>query len=327
MIKELLEKIVFKEKEDVINTKFMRQRLTNNGKPLYDYNFMMNLNEKDYPKYIKKIYLTKMGEKLNLRNPKSINEKIQWLKIYDSTPLKTKLTDKILVKEWAKDKIGNEYVKPSIMICDSFDEIDFNNLPDKFIVKCNHGCKWHFYVKNKEKFLKQENLYNLSKRQMEYWLSHNYFGLSDFEIQYKDIVPHILIEPLLASPLDDEPEQIQIYCFNSVPKIFYRYKRHQGEQKKIIYNTYDEEYNEIDLQFVLGSESYKQAANDYLKQAVNLSKELCKDFKFVRVDWMLSNDKLFFEEMTFTPFSGYYLFEPNKHHWYLKLGKMINLRG
>ena len=96
MLKELLKKFT---KNDI-------------GEPPYDYDLLINLKESEYPKYLKKMFYNITGKKLNLRHPKTFNEKIQWIKLYDSTPLKTQLTDKVLVRDWVKDKIGDEYLKP-----------------------------------------------------------------------------------------------------------------------------------------------------------------------------------------------------------------------
>ena len=86
-------------------------------------------------------YFEKTGKKLDLSNPRTINEKIQWSKLYDSTPLKTRLADKLLVREWVKERIGEQYLIPHLGVWENFDDIDFNNLPKRFALKCNHGCK------------------------------------------------------------------------------------------------------------------------------------------------------------------------------------------
>ena len=117
-------------------------RLRNNGASAFDYNYMMALDKKDYAKYLCEAYLIKTGQKLNLKHPKTLNEKIQWLKIYDNIPIKAQLTDKILVRDWVKDKIGEEYLKPVLWIGDKFEDIPFDTLPDSFIIKANHGCRW-----------------------------------------------------------------------------------------------------------------------------------------------------------------------------------------
>ena len=288
----------------------------------FDYDFVMSLDEKQYPKYLRYIYQIKTGEKLNLRHPKTINEKIQWLKIYDNLPIKTQLTDKVLVRDWVKDRIGVEYLKPILAICNDYNEIDFDNLPDSFIIKCNHGCKWHVVVKNKSSFLQNKKLLALTKLYMDKWLSQTYFGWSDFETQYKNIVPKILIEPLLRKNvlLAERESGIHIFCFNSQPKIFHSFEFSEQENKRV-FSTYDHNFKNIEI-FSLTQE---KKPDEYIKKAVELSKILCKGFKFVRIDWFIFNDKLYFEEMTFTPCSGY--IDIKDQNLQLKLGNMLNLKG
>ncbi len=93
----------------------------------------------------------KVGYKLNLDDPKTFNEKIQWMKIYDNDPLKTQLSDKYLVREWVKEKIGEKYLIPLYGVWNSFDEINFNLLPEQFVLKSNHGCSFNYIDKEKRK--------------------------------------------------------------------------------------------------------------------------------------------------------------------------------
>ena len=183
-----------------------------------------------------------MGRKLNLRNPKILTEKIQWLKLYDNLPIKTSLTDKVLVRDWIKSKIGEKQLTPVFQICSSFEEIDFENLPNKFMVKCNHGCKWQYTVKDKETYLKHDFLISYSKRMVDDWMKQTFYGWSDFELQYKDIQPKILIEKLLCETSDKPKTEFEIWCFNSIPKYF-TIIDNEAENR----NIYDENYNLIDI--------------------------------------------------------------------------------
>lgn len=281
----------------------------------------MDLDEKEYPKYIKQIYRAATGRKLNLKNPKRFSEKIQWLKLYDNLPIKTTLTDKILVRDWIEEKIGSEYLKPIISINNTYDEIDFTNFPDCFIIKANHGCKWHYKIKNKAKFLESEALQEIIKRQLNDWLSISFFPFAGLETQYKNIVPKLISEPLLLDNPQDKADEIEIYCFNGKPKIFQHIKYTNPRQVSI----YDENFNNIDLKFLPNYELQNKPVDDCIRQAVELSKKLCLDFKLVRVDWLIYKDKIYFNEMTFTPFSGLYNFEDDS--WDYRLGNMLNLKN
>ena len=191
---------------------------------LYDYNFLISLNKKEYPKYLKEFFKIETGEELNLDNPKTFNEKIQWLKLYDCTPLKSLLSDKVKVRYWIKDKIGEKYLKPLVWVGKHFDDIPFKELPEAFVIKANHGCKWQYMIKSKNKFLREENLFKYIKMRFDGWMQQTFFPFAGFEMQYKNIEPQILIEPLLLHSPSDSPTEYEIYCFNSVPKIYQKIK-------------------------------------------------------------------------------------------------------
>ena len=246
---------------------------------------MMSLTEKDYPKYLAMAYYAKTGRKLNLRHPKTLNEKIQWLKLYDNLPIKTQLADKVLVRGWIKEKIGEEYLKPVLWIGDKFDNIPFDKLPDSFIIKCNHGCKWHVLIKDKNKFLENKFLVKTAKEKIDNWLLQSFFGWSDFETQYKNIEPKIIIEEFLKG----NNGGILVWCANSQTFI-------------------DSPGEELE------------------KEALSLSKVLAQGFKFVRVDWMIYKQRLYFEEMTFTPVSGFFPDDVLAKDFYKNLSKNVILK-
>ncbi len=288
--------------------------------PPYDYKFIINLQEREYPKYLKKFFFYATGKDLNLNNPKTFNEKIQWLKLYDNSRLKTQLTDKVLVRGWIKEKIGEEYLKPVLWIGKNFDEIPFDKLPNTFIIKANHGCRWNYRIKNKELFLKNEVLYQIVRKRMNEYMEISFFPFAGFELQYKDINPQIIIEELLLENVNETPREIEIYCFNGKPQIFQKIK--YGDNAEV--SIFNKDYENINLKFLNTYVLKEERADELLKQAVNLSEKLAGDFKLVRVDWLIYKDRLYFNEMTFTPFSGHYLFEDNS--WNYKLGKMLNIK-
>lgn len=281
---------------------------------------MANLDEKEYPKYLKEIYKFFTGKKLNLKHPKTFSEKIQWLKLYDTTPLKTQLTDKVLVRDWIKDKIGEEYLKPVLQICKSFEELEFDKFPNSFIIKANHGCKWHYKIKDKEKVLSNEVLMTIMQSHFDGWMYDNFFAYAGFELQYKDIQPQIMVEPLLLDNPNDKPTEIEIYCFNGKAKISQEIKY----ATKRTASVFDENLKSIDLKLKKNYTIENKEPDDLLKLAVALSEKLSEEFKLVRVDWLIYHDKIYFNEMTFTPFSGFYEFEDDKTD--KKLGKMLNLK-
>ncbi len=291
------------------------------GEPPYDYDLLISLDEKEYPKYLKKMYKTFLGKDLNLKNPKTFSEKIQWLKLYDNSPLKTTLTDKVLVRDYVKEKIGEEYLKPVLQVCKTFDEINFDELPESFIIKANHGCKWQYKIKNKSKFLEKKELVEYVKRQFTGWLEQSFFPWAGFEMQYRDIVPQILIEPILLSQNSEFSMEYEVYCFNGQPQILQKIKHSAPAECSV----YDKDFAPSSILFNLSHVRVEEdEIDDNLKKATELSKVLAKDFKLTRIDWLVQDDKFYFNEMTFTPYSGFYIFEDKNLD--LELGKMLNLK-
>ena len=297
--------------------KFKKKRDIQN--PPFEYEFLKHLNEKDYPKYLKKLFEYNMGYKLNLKNPKTFNEKIQYLKLYDATELKTKLTDKVLVRDWVKLKIGEDYLKPALCICNKFNEINFDDLPNSFIIKANHGCKWHFIIKDKKTFLEKPDLYNIVEENFNFWISQNFTFYGGFELQYKNIIPKIIIEPILIDDDKSFPVEIEVYCFNGVP-YFYQKIKYSNPPVSCVYTR---NFNKAKLCFRARYIHVWEEADNNLKLAAEMSKILSKDFVFVRVDWLVYANRIYFNEMTFTPFSGFNHFP--KEDADLVLGNMIDL--
>ncbi len=285
----------------------------------------MSLNENDYPFYLSQAYFVKTSQKLNLKHPKTLNEKIQWLKLFDNKQQKSELTDKVLVRNWVREKIGDEYLKPVLWIGDKFDDIPFDSLPISFIVKCNHGCKWHFVIKDKFRFLNEKRLFNTIKMYTDNWLQQSFFGWSDFETQYLNINPKIIIEALMFDDNINYNNEIEVWCFNGKPKIIQNV--HYNIDKCCYYYTFDENFNSINFKIAGQNEFCEPKIDDNFKKAVELSKILAADFKFVRVDWLIYNNNLYFGEMTFTPYSGYIFFNENHYELQHKFGRLLNLKG
>lgn len=298
------------------------------GEPPWEYDFLINLDENEYPKYLRKIYFYRTGKELPLvrdkvtgnliidkNKCKTFNEKMQWIKLYDASPIKKVCTDKLLVRDFVAEKTGNRYLKNKLQVCNAFDEIDFEKLPNAFVMKCNHGCKWHYIIENKKDYQGNKRLFENSKRQMNGWLEQEFWPWEGFEMHYKGISPKILIEPFMK-----ENRLIEIYCFSGKAKI-YADVHLKGGIKICIYN---EDFSYSDL--VLKNEDKKHMtqfpADDQLKEAVELSEKLSKEFKFVRADWMVYENHLYFEELTFTTYSGFTSFEKK---WNETMGNWIEI--
>jgi len=287
--------------------------------PPFRYDFLLGLKASEYPFYLKKIFKYATGDELNLDNPRTFNEKIQWLKLYDCSALKTRLTDKVLVREWVKEKIGSQYLKPLLWIGKSFDEIPWKILPDSFIIKCSHGCGWNHVIKNKLVLLQEKDLYRILKRHFDGWMYQNFFPVAGFELQYKNIVPQLLIEELMMNDINTKPLEIEVYCFNGIPKIIQEIRYSTPREASV----YDENFNQINLKFKPDYIFNYKIAEKLSKEAKEISGILAHNFKLARIDWLVYNNKIYFEEITFTPFSGFYIFE--EPDWNKKLGDMLQL--
>lgn len=264
---------------------------------------ILNMPKEKYPSYLRKKYFVEVDEIINFKNLKHVGEQIQWLKLYDNTPIKTQLTDKILVRDWIKEQIGEEYLKPVYWVGDKFDDIPFDTLPDEFYIKTNHGCKWHMHIKDKNKLLAEKPLYVYVKKKFEKWLNSK-FGLQNLELQYLNIEPKLFIEENVNKSSQNGNIDIEVWCFNGITKQINKIQYNQTTGNQHV--GYDENFNVIKIKTYNDEKPQNLKVCDNLKIAKELSKQLSKNFNFVRIDWLLSDEKLYFNEMTFTPAAGFF---------------------
>jgi len=292
------------------------------GEPPWNYYFLINLEEEKYPAYLKKLFKYKTGYDLHLNNPKTFNEKIQYIKLYGASDLKRRLSDKILVRSFAAEKIGAQYLKPALQICSKFEDIDFDKLPDSIVIKCSHGCKWQAVIENKERHIKNGNI-QYTHNNIRGWLKQEFWPWGGFEMQYKGAVPKVIIEPLMRENPGLISPELNVYCFNGSPKFIVKIHGGVPENTTGAITIYDENLRCIKSIFKFAEDIFDKPADENVKLALLLSSELSKNIDFVRVDWMIYNGRLYFAEMTFTPFSGFVHFRSIKDD--LKLGKLINI--
>lgn len=280
-----------------------------------DYAYYCRLPVFMYPGELKRWYKKVTGFSLDLKNPKSFNEKIQWLKLYDSTPLKTRLADKYLMREWIKKKIGGKYLVPLLGVWDSFDEIDFDKLPDKFALKTNHGSSWNIIVDNKSAFNQAE-----AKEKFDTWMGLNFAFRMGFELQYMNIPRKIIAEKYLENT--EGLKDYRFYCFNGKPYQIW-VDIYSGTPNHLR-SIFDMDWNQIPLKCTWpdGGALLNEKPKNFEKMK-EFAALLSRDFSFVRVDFFEVNGKLYMGEMTFTPMSGLGKFEPLK--WDNKLGDLLIL--
>lgn len=292
----------------------------NQNNEKYGYDFCKVLPVEEYPKYLKKIYKIKTGKTLNLEKPKRFTEKIQWLKLYDNLPIKKTLTNKLTARELIEPKIGSEYFPKIYGIWDKFEEIPFDALPETFMLKANHGCKMNIGVSNKTIFL--NNGLEPARELFKKWMVTNFTFACGFELQYDNIPRKIYAEEKLTGINNKRPIEYNIHCFNGKPTFIEQFF-YDKKNTPIGYALYDFNWNIIPVAYARKMYKPIQSKPNFLQEMFQISEKLSKDFKFVRVDFLDTGLKLYFSEMTFTPYSGFMKFKPDKYDQIL--GDLINL--
>lgn len=268
--------------------------------------------------YLKIIFWTQMDYKLNLYHPKTFNEKLQWLKIYNRKPEYTSMVDKYAVKEYVAKIIGEEYIIPTFGVWDSPDEIDFGKLPRKFVLKTTNGGGSDGVIVCTDK----SNL-DLSsiRKKIKKALKLNIYSLYR-EWPYKNVKHRIIAEQLLEVDGDTNVDDYKLFCFSGTVKLFkIDFDRHAMHKA----NYYDTKLNLLDLQEDVCPPDYNRPIKlpTNIDKMIELAEVLSKDIPFVRIDFYNINGKIYFGEITFFPAGGLGTFTPRE--WDIKLGKYIKL--
>lgn len=250
--------------------------------------------------YIKLYYRLRVGRKLNMDNPTTLNEKLQWMKFNYRFPLQTIVSDKYLVRDYVENKIGIEYLIPLYGNWLNFDDIDFDALPDQFVLKCNHDSGGLAICKDKKTF-DQEN----AKKKINKSLKDNFFYIGR-EYQYKNIIPRIICEKFISDN-GNVPMDYKIYCFNGKPDVILVCKnRFRNDSHRAQYLYFDQNWNFVPL-----NKGDELSENPNIEKPKNLDKmlsiarKLSEDFIFARIDLYNIEGKIYFGEITLTPNSGF----------------------
>lgn len=285
-------------------------------KYLTRYFFFKIMPERFYIYALKYKYKKTYKRILNLKNPLRLSEKLQWLKLYDNTDEKTFFADKLKAKKYIQENIPGLKTAKLYQSALSFNETDFGKLPLSFLLKTNHAWKTNTYIRNKNKITQKEmSLYEKNYNKV---LKINYAYWSYYELHYKNIKPQIFAEELLDKDICNI-SNYEVYCFNGKPEfILYRKAKEYFEQQ--IYSITGERLN-FDIEYKSLNEIEKP---QNLKITVEFAETLCRNFKFVRVDFFESNNEIYFGEMTFTPYSGFIKFIPDSFD--LFYGNKLNIK-
>ena len=252
--------------------------------------------------YLKICYKAAHGKWPNLDNPKSFNEKLNWLKLYDRKKVYTTMVDKCNVKSFVADIIGEEHIIPTLGIWERIDDIDFDSLPNQFVLKCTHDSGSTIIIKDK----KASDIRKI-KKAIQKNLKRDFFYVAR-EWPYKNIKAKIIAEEYLTDESNTELKDYKLFCFNGEPRIIQvDYNRFIDHKR----NLYDTEWNEIDAQIEYPSDKTRVIAKPRtLNKLLELSKKLSFGIPFVRTDFYCVDDKVFFGELTFYPGAGFEKIHP-----------------
>lgn len=269
----------------------------------------------DDRKYLQKLYYAKMGRVLNLNEPSTFNEKMQWLKLNDRKPIYTQMVDKYEVKKFVGERIGYEHVIPSLGIYKRYDDIDFSRLPGRFVLKCTHDSGGLIIVRDKRKMD-----HAAAKKKLERSLKRNYFYYGR-EWPYKDVQPRILAEKYVEDAAMAELNVYKIFCFAGKPELIQVIQGDKTSHESIDY--FDTGWRMMDLrQNFPNSLSHLKRPNN-LEEMLSLAEKLSGGHPFLRIDFYSVEEKVFFSEFTFYSDSG--MAEFNPEDWDERLGRLIVL--
>ena len=258
-----------------------------------------------------------LKEKLDLKNPRTFNEKLQWLKLYyyPQNDLAVKCADKYRVREYIKDKGYENTLVPLLGAWDNVEDIDWDSLPNKFVLKCNHGCAYNIVCNDKTEFDRIK-----AKKQLNTWLKED-FGAFNIEPHYSNIKKHkITCEEFLGDNLVD----YKFFCFNGVPRLIYVSVDmiHDRQAKMAFFNL---DGSKINLKRDDYASIEKIELPSFYSEMLEMASDLCKDFHFVRVDFFVTDNKYYFAELTFTPCACMMPFNPKEKDF--EWGELLNIEN
>ena len=270
--------------------------------------------------YLKILYRLQLGRKLDLKNPKTFNEKLQWLKLNDRKPEYSIMVDKYRVREYIKEKLGEEYIIPLIGVWDRAEDIDFSKLPDKFALKCNHNSGLGMCICRDKSKLDIEKV----KKELNKGIKQNYYKTCR-EWPYKNVERKIICEKYMEQESSCELTDYKFFCFNGEPEFLYVSDGLENhDTARISFVTIDWEFADFKRSDYERHDKLPKKPEKY-EEMLEIGRLLSKGFPFLRVDLYEIGGKIYFSELTFSPCGGFMPFTSYESD--LKLGEMIKLNG
>lgn len=258
-------------------------------------------NHLDDRAFIEKVYRARMGRPLNLEAPQLFSEKLQWLKLYDRKPLYTQLVDKYRVREYIAEKIGGEYLVPLLGVWEDPDDIDFDTLPDQFVLKCNHNSGTGMCICRDKSKLD----YDKVRKELRKGLAEDFY-LRNREWPYKDVPRKIICEQYMTDGTGkDQLTDYKFFCFDGyVESVMLCLDRHLGDVKFYFYGPdwLIRKYNKRGAQL---SDEFVLPKPTCMDEMFSIAAKLSQDLTFVRVDLYESNGRIYFGELTLCPTGGF----------------------
>ena len=265
--------------------------------------------------YLRLVYWSEIGKKLNLDRPVTFNEKLQWLKLYDRNPEYSKYVDKYGVRAYISEMIGEKYLIPLLGVYDSVEKIDWESFPDEFVLKCTHGSHCNIICTNKNNLDIKDSNIKLTK-----WMKRSWFWLGR-EWVYANIKPRIVCEKYIGD-LVGVPNDYKIMCFNGEPQIIQIHRKDNNFQP--IIDFYDMNGNMLPFRKKgFANSDILDIDVESLKKMFELARKLSQGTLYLRTDFYLVSGEIYFGELTFFDSSGLIEFEPDESNIFL--GKMLNL--
>ncbi len=264
--------------------------------------------------YAKLRYRLEQNRPLNLENPERFTEKIQWIKLYERTERRKIAANRLRVRNYVSNLIGEEHLVPLHTVCDHLTAEVWELLPDQFVLKANHGCEMVAIVRDKS-----EADYSAIKKTVTNWSTTDYYKISR-EWVYKDLPRKILAEKLLFDESGNVPRDFKFFCFNGLVEIIQIDFDRYGNQKR---NLYDRNFNRVEGRLLYPNYEGNVPKPPALGQAITIAETLSKEFSFVRVDLYLIADHVYFGELTNYPGNGFIEFQPEQLE--LHLGSLLSL--
>ena len=264
--------------------------------------------------FCKAKYRRILHKKLNLKKPLGFNAKIQWLKLYDRKPLYTQLADKYAVRDYVKERVGNQYLNKLFGVYDSVNDINFDSLPNKFILKATHGGGMNIICEEKE-----DLDMNLVKEKFDKWMQINFYHRKG-EWQYKNIKPRIICEKFLEGDDNLVANDYKIYCFNGKPSYILVIADRFIQCKEAVFDT-NWKKMPFHFDYPLTDKFIPEPAQFDLM--LNLAKKLSSGIDFCRVDMYSCNGQVIIGELTLHTASGFEIFDPPEYDD--KFGELLRI--